>query len=122
MPESTYAVVKSGGKQYRVEEGSTLLVERLSADEGATVELEPLLYSGDETLFGADDLGRVEVKATVLGHERGPEAARVQVQAEARLQAPHRPPPGADPPPGDRHRRGQGRRLPREDQSDSQES
>ena len=72
MPESTYAVVKSGGKQYRVEEGSTLLVERLKADEGATVELQPLLYSGDETLFGSDDLGRVEVKATVLGHERGP--------------------------------------------------
>jgi large subunit ribosomal protein L21 len=72
MPESPYAVIKSGGKQYRVERGSTLLVERLSADEGATVELEPLLYSGDETLFGADDLGRVEVKATVLGHERGP--------------------------------------------------
>jgi len=71
MPESTYAVVKSGGKQYRVEEGSTLLVERLSADEGATIALEPLLYSGDETLFGAD-AGRVEVEATVLGHERGP--------------------------------------------------
>jgi large subunit ribosomal protein L21 len=71
MPESTYAVVKSGGKQYRVEEGSTLLVERLSADEGATIALEPLLYSGDETLFGAD-AGRIEVKATVLGHERGP--------------------------------------------------
>jgi large subunit ribosomal protein L21 len=72
MPEATYAVIRSGGKQYRVQEGSTLLVERLSADEGATVELEPLLYSGDETVFGADDLGRVEVKATVLGHERGP--------------------------------------------------
>jgi large subunit ribosomal protein L21 len=72
MPESPYAVIKSGGKQYRVERGSTLLVERLRADEGATVELEPVLYSGDETLFGADDLGRVEVKATVLGHERGP--------------------------------------------------
>ena len=39
----SYAVVKTGGKQYRVEEGSTLLVERLNADEGATVELEPLL-------------------------------------------------------------------------------
>jgi large subunit ribosomal protein L21 len=72
MHEATYAVIRSGGKQYRVQEGSTLLVERLSADEGATVELEPLLYSGDETVFGADDLGRVEVKATVLGHERGP--------------------------------------------------
>jgi ribosomal protein L21 len=53
MPESTYAVIRTGGKQYRVEEGTTLLVERLTADEGATVDLEPLLYaSGDESLFG----------------------------------------------------------------------
>ena len=67
-----YAVIRTGGKQYRVEEGTTLLVERLSADEGATVDLEPLLYaSGDESLFGAT-LGKVSVRATVLGHERGP--------------------------------------------------
>src|SRR3954465_9516644 len=72
MPEATYAVVRTGGKQYRVEEGTTFLVERLTADEGATVDLEPLLYaSGDESLFGSD-LGQVSVQATVLGHERGP--------------------------------------------------
>ena len=72
MPESTYAVIRTGGKQYRVEEGTTLLVERLTADEGATVDLEPLLYaSGDESLFGAK-LGKVSVQATVLAHERGP--------------------------------------------------
>jgi large subunit ribosomal protein L21 len=68
----TYAVIKTGGKQYRVEEGTTLLVERLSEDEGAKVSLEPLLYAGDQTLFGADDLGKVKVEATVVGHERGP--------------------------------------------------
>ena len=72
MPEATYAVVRTGGKQYRVAEGQTLLVERLTGDEGATVDLEPLLYaSGDESLFG-DKLGKVSVQATVLGHERGP--------------------------------------------------
>ena len=72
MPDSTYAVVRTGGKQYRVEEGTTFLVERLAADEGATVDLEPLLYaSGDESLFG-DKLGKVSVQATVVGHERGP--------------------------------------------------
>jgi large subunit ribosomal protein L21 len=68
----SYAVIKTGGKQYRVEEGTTLLVERLTADEGAKVALEPLLYAGDQTLFGADDLGKIKVEATVLGHERGP--------------------------------------------------
>src|SRR3982751_20440 len=67
-----YAVIKTGGKQYRVEEGTTLLVERLSDDEGAKINLEPLLYAGDQTLFGADDLANVTVEATVIGHERGP--------------------------------------------------
>ena len=68
----SYAVIKTGGKQYRVEEGTTLLVERLTADEGATVDLEPLLFAGDDTVFAKDDLGRVKVQATVVGHERGP--------------------------------------------------
>ena len=66
-----YAVIKTGGKQYRVEEGTTLLVERLRGDEGSKLELEPLLYAGDQTLFGGD-LGKVKVEAKVVGHERGP--------------------------------------------------
>ena len=73
MPESTYAVIRTGGKQYRVQEGTTFLVERLSADEGASIDLEPLLYSGDDdTFFSGADLGKVKVSATVVGHERGP--------------------------------------------------
>jgi large subunit ribosomal protein L21 len=73
MPDSTYAVIRCGGKQYRVEEGTTLLVDRLSGDEGASVDLEPLLYAGGkDTLFSGDDLGRVKVKAKIVGHERGP--------------------------------------------------
>jgi ribosomal protein L27 len=112
----SYAVIKTGGKQYRVEEGTTLLVERLTDDEGAKISLEPLLYAGDQTLFSGDDLGKIKVEATVIGHERGPEAADLQVQAQARLQAPHRPPPGADPHPGDGHQglraAGRGRRRP----------
>ena len=73
MPDSTYAVIRCGGKQYRVEEGTTLLVDRMSGDEGASVDLEPLLYAGGkDTLFSGDDLGRVKVKAKIVGHERGP--------------------------------------------------
>jgi large subunit ribosomal protein L21 len=73
MPDSTYAVIRCGGKQYRVEEGTTLLVDRLRGDEGASVDLEPLLYAGGkDTLFSGDDLGRVKVKAKIVGHERGP--------------------------------------------------
>jgi large subunit ribosomal protein L21 len=66
-----YAIVKTGGKQYRVEEGQTLLVERLADDEGATVALRPLLYAADEAVFDADGLKQVSVKARIVGHERG---------------------------------------------------
>jgi large subunit ribosomal protein L21 len=73
MPESTYAVVRCGGKQYRVEEGTTLLVDRMTGDEGGTIDLEPLLYAGgDDTVFESGDLGRVKVQARIVGHERGP--------------------------------------------------
>ncbi|HEV2061793.1 MAG TPA: 50S ribosomal protein L21 [Solirubrobacteraceae bacterium] len=67
-----YAIVKTGGKQYRVEEGQKLLVERLAADEGATVDLEPVLFRSSDTVFDAKGLKKVTVQAKVLGHERGP--------------------------------------------------
>ncbi len=66
-----YAIVKTGGKQYRVEQGQYLLVERLPQPEGATVTLEPLLYRSDDAVFDAKALERVEVSAKILSHERG---------------------------------------------------
>jgi large subunit ribosomal protein L21 len=69
----TYAIVKTGGKQYRVEEGQTLLVERLREDEGAKVALDALLYRDDKQVVDdAKDLAKVKVEAKVVGHERGP--------------------------------------------------
>jgi large subunit ribosomal protein L21 len=68
----SYAVVRVGGKQYRVEEGDSIVVDRLSADEGEKVDLEPLLFAdGDKSLLGGDELSKVKVQATVTGHERG---------------------------------------------------
>ena len=67
-----YAIIKTGGKQYRVEQGQTLLIERLPDAEGATVSLEPVLYRSDEAVFDADGLGKIAVEATVIGHVRGP--------------------------------------------------
>jgi large subunit ribosomal protein L21 len=66
-----YAIVKSGGKQYRVERGQQLLIERLPDDEGASVALEPILYRSEEAIFDRDGLGKVKVTAKVLGHVRG---------------------------------------------------
>jgi large subunit ribosomal protein L21 len=66
-----YAIVKTGGKQYRVERGQTLLVERLPAEEGSSVALEPILYRSEDAVFDAASLKKVKVTAKVLAHERG---------------------------------------------------
>jgi large subunit ribosomal protein L21 len=66
-----YAIVKTGGKQYRVEPGQKLLIERLAAVEGADVKLEPILYRSDDAVFDKAGLERVQVTAKVLAHVRG---------------------------------------------------
>jgi large subunit ribosomal protein L21 len=67
-----YAIVKTGGKQYRVESGQRLLIERLAAEEGADVALEPVFYRSEEAIFEPHALKGVKVTARVLGHVRGP--------------------------------------------------
>jgi large subunit ribosomal protein L21 len=66
-----YAIVKTGGKQYRVERGQKLLVERLPVAEGQDVSLEPILYRSDEAVFDKDGLAQVTVTARVVAHVRG---------------------------------------------------
>jgi large subunit ribosomal protein L21 len=66
-----YAIVKTGGKQYRVERGQQLLVERLAVEEGADVALEPILYRSEEAVFDTAGLEKVTVTAKVLAHVRG---------------------------------------------------
>ena len=68
----TYAVIKTGGKQYRVIEGQTLLVERLAVETGASIDLEPLLVAGDGEPVLGKDLGSAKVTAEIVAHERGP--------------------------------------------------
>src|SRR6185436_11137340 len=68
---ASYAVIETGGKQYRVEKGSTLLVDRLSAKEGEKVDLRPVAFREKEMVLG-EDLEKVKVEAKVAGHERGP--------------------------------------------------
>ena len=63
----SYAIIKTGGKQYAVEEGQTLRVPTIDEKEGKKIELEALL-SGE----GKDaKVGNGKVKATVVGHGRG---------------------------------------------------
>jgi len=66
-----YAVVATGGKQYRVKEGQTLKVERLG-DAGNDVELQPvLLVDGGEVLATPNQLAGVKISARVLEETKG---------------------------------------------------
>jgi large subunit ribosomal protein L21 len=68
-----YAVIKAGGKQERVEEGQTLAVDRLAAEEGSAVSFSPvLLVDGDTVLAGPEQLSSARVEARVVGAEKGP--------------------------------------------------
>ena len=68
-----YAVVKTGGKQYRVSSGDTLRVEQLDAEPGQTVELDQVLMlgEGDDVTIGTPTVDGGRVTAEVVGHGRG---------------------------------------------------
>ena len=68
---NTYAVIETGGKQYKVEKGTSLLVDRLGVKEGEKVALRPVLFRDKEVVAGAKELEKVKVEATVTEHLRG---------------------------------------------------
>ena len=68
----TYAIIETGGKQYRAEEGATLLVDRVKGDEGDKLLLRPLFFrGGKDVVTESDKLEKVKVEALIAGHERG---------------------------------------------------
>ena len=69
-----YAIIRSGGKQFRVEEGGTVRVPTLGAQAGDTVELEALVIGGGEmegVLVGTPAVEGAKVSGTVVDHGRG---------------------------------------------------
>lgn len=66
-----YAIVKTGGKQYSVEEGKIFEVELLNAEVNSTVELEVVMAADGDNLYVGDDAKKVKVSATVLEHGKG---------------------------------------------------
>ncbi|WP_296665956.1 50S ribosomal protein L21 [Demequina sp.] len=68
-----YAIVKAGGRQEKVSVGDIVVVDRLKAGAGSTVELAPvLLVDGDKVTSDAAALAKVKVTAEVVRDERGP--------------------------------------------------
>ena len=69
-----YALVRTGGKQYRVAKDDTILVERIAADEGAEVILDDvvMLGDGDKVTIGTPRVEGAAVSATIVSQTRGP--------------------------------------------------
>jgi large subunit ribosomal protein L21 len=69
----TYAIVESGGKQYKVAAGQKIDVERLGIAEGEDVELPNVLFiaNGDDTIIGSPTIDGAKVIATCLGERKG---------------------------------------------------
>ncbi len=67
-----YAVIKTGGKQYRVTEGQQLQVERLGVEEGEVSLTPVLLVDGDTVVSAPDALAKAKVVANVVGAAKGP--------------------------------------------------
>jgi len=68
-----YAVIRTGGKQYKVKVGDLIDVEKLGGDDGASLELEPLLVVDDDgnVTSAAGDLAKAKVTASVVDQRRG---------------------------------------------------
>jgi len=82
-----YAIVESGGKQYRAVEGSTIEVDLLSAEVGQELNLGSvlLLVDGDEISVGAPLVDKTRVNATVVEHIKGPKIVIFHYRPKKRI-------------------------------------
>jgi len=82
-----YAIIDSGGKQYRVVEGRTIEVDRLPVEKGEKFGFERVLFMGDgeEFLIGTPDLDGIEVEVTVVDHVKGPKIDRFKYRPKKRI-------------------------------------
>ena len=82
-----FAIVESGGKQYRAVEGRTIEVDRLPVDAGKKFDFERVLLmtDGDDILVGTPTIGDILVKVTVVDHIKGPKIDRFKYRPKKRI-------------------------------------
>jgi large subunit ribosomal protein L21 len=89
-----YAVIATGGKQYKVIKGETLRVEKLEGDEGSTVKIDNVLMiaDGDKVSVGTPTLDKASVTAKIMAHGRGDkvEIIKFRRRKHSRSQMGHR--------------------------------
>jgi large subunit ribosomal protein L21 len=82
-----YAIVESGGKQYRAVEGESIEVDRLAVETGKKIDLDRILLmaDGEDVMVGTPTVSGIEVKAIVLDHFRGPKVFRFKYSPKKRI-------------------------------------
>jgi large subunit ribosomal protein L21 len=82
-----YAIIDSGGKQYRVVEGRTIEVDRLPVEKGEKFGFERVMFmaDGEDFLIGTPDLDGIEVEVTVVDHIKGPKIDRFKYRPKKRI-------------------------------------
>jgi large subunit ribosomal protein L21 len=82
-----FAIVESGGKQYRAVEGRTIEVDRLPVETGNQFNIERVLLmaDGDDVLVGTPTVDGIEVKVTVVDHIKGPKIDRFKYRPKKRI-------------------------------------
>ena len=82
-----FAIVESGGKQYRAVEGRTIEVDRLPVDAGKKFDVERVLLmaDGDDVLVGTPTVSDILVKVTVVDHIKGPKLDRFKYRPKKRI-------------------------------------
>lgn len=82
-----FAIVESGGKQYRAVEGRTIEVDRLPVEKGEKFGFERVLFmaDGEDFLIGTPDLDGIEVEVTVVDHVKGPKIDRFKYRPKKRI-------------------------------------
>jgi len=85
--EMRFAIVESGGKQYRAVEGQSIEVDRLPVEAGKEFNLERILLmaDGEEVMIGTPTLSGIEVKVTVVDHTKGPKIDRFKYRPKKRI-------------------------------------
>lgn len=82
-----YAIIESGGKQYRAVEGETIEVDRLPDGEGSQIDLGRVLFMADgaDVLIGTPTISGIEVRATIVEHFRGPKVTHFKYSPKKRI-------------------------------------
>ena len=79
-----YAVIRTGGKQYRVEQGQQLEVERMTVQAGELVDLDPVLVvDGAQVVSAPGDLAKARVRARVVEERKGPKIRGLTYKSKA---------------------------------------